>query len=151
MNYLEMVLLAGGALVLGFVTLLMWWIIRHEHRKAAMTHAERQTALERGIPLQDAELARCRALGWIGVIVPVASFSAALGATALLVPPGTTDPSVGSLIAVWSSCGAAAVCGVIAAIARLRNVSGGSKAGGPSESAYAEPFAGGGKGDIRNQ
>jgi hypothetical protein len=127
MNESGILFLIGGALTLGFLSLIIWWGIRHEQRKAELIHTERMIALERGIPLPDAEIARCRALGWIGVVVPVVSLGVAIGATALLVPPRISSPSLGGLIAVWSASAAAAVAAVIAAIVRLRSPASGSK------------------------
>jgi hypothetical protein len=136
-----LIIIGGGTLFLGFVSMLVWWAFRHEQRKAEMTHAERQTALERGIPLPDAEVARCMSLGWIGVVVPVASLALAVGATALLVEQSSSEPSDAGLVAVWSACGATAVSGVIAAILRLRGTSPVSVIDRPFGSATAESGA----------
>jgi hypothetical protein len=146
-----LVLLAGGALVLSFFALLMWWVIRHEQLKADMTHAERQTALERGIPLPDAEVARCRSLGWIGVVVPVASLSMAAGVTALLVPPRLPEPSVGGLVAVWAVCGAVAANGVVAAVLRLRSRTGAASTVGSPDAAPGTSDASDGGGNVSSR
>jgi hypothetical protein len=119
-GYQGLGLLAGIGLFLGFMALILWWSISQERQKAELAHAERRRTLERGIPLPDAEVARCKALGWIGTAVPVASLGTAAGVTALLVPPRLPEPSIGGLVAVWTACGAAAVAGVVAAIVRLR-------------------------------
>ena len=114
-------ILIGGVLLLGFFTLVVWWGLRYELRKTELAHIERKIAMENGLPLPDAEIARCRALGWIGATVPSSSLSLAVGATALLVPPRIPESSLGVLIAVWSACGVVAVSAVIAAIMRLRS------------------------------
>ncbi|MCS7020713.1 MAG: hypothetical protein NZU63_02660 [Gemmataceae bacterium] len=114
-------LLVIGGIVLAALLVLVWWGIRYEQQKATLIHTERRLALERGVPLPDAEVARCTALGWIGTVVPVFSLGVAAGVTFLLVPPHTPEPSLGGLLAVWSACGVVAVSGVVAVVIRLRS------------------------------
>lgn len=139
MDSTGIMIFATGALALGFFSLLAWWGFRNENRKAEMTHLERQTSLERGIPLQDAEVARCRSLGWIGAIVPVVSLSLAVGATALLLKQGTSESNVVGLVAVWTACGAVAVAGVVATVVRLQQTSQVSTGGNPNGDLDAAP------------
>jgi hypothetical protein len=127
MNESMIVILVTVIITMGFFALLMMWAFRQERHKTELAHAERKMALERGMPLPDAEVARCKALAWIGATVPVASLGVPSGVTMLLVPPRLSEPSVVALVAVWMACGSTAVVGVSAVVLRLRQYPDSSK------------------------
>lgn len=80
-----------------FALALITIVIRAAAQDEKCRHAERLKSLELGIPLMDAQVARSRALGAIGVWVPAASLASALFAT-FCVPPSCL------LAIVWVLC-----------------------------------------------
>lgn len=117
--------LAGGGLLVVLAALLTY---RHERRKRELEHAERMKALEAGLPLPDAEVARARAAGVATtVIVTTALASAAVG-TWLVLPRLEHPPHlIAALGIIW---GCAAGVGVVASAAGMAAV---RRSGGSSE------------------
>ncbi|HMO36822.1 MAG TPA: hypothetical protein PKA06_12335 [Gemmatales bacterium] len=116
-NFILLLLLILPLVFLGFI---IWFVLKQEAKKHQLQHEERKLSLERGLPLPDGEVSRNRALGAMGILVPLGSLGAASGVTALLLQQNSLENSERALIAVWTACGLVAACGVMAVVARLR-------------------------------
>lgn len=111
---------AGLAVLFGGVVACVRFDQKGKTRRRELEHNERMRAIELGRPLDDAAVARFRALGAVGVAVPVTSLSAAvIGGSFVLV----IQDSVLRLLAlavVWGVCGLVCMVTLPVVLARLR-------------------------------
>ena len=77
-------------------------------------------ALELGRPLEDAEVARYKALGAIGVAVPIASMSAAMIGTSFVFMFQEAEYRYKALVVIWLVCGVMGLISFPAVIKRLK-------------------------------
>ena len=119
----EMILLLanllGLTLFIGGIALCVRFDQQGKTRRRELEHVERMRAIELGQPPDDAEIARCQALGAIGVGVSIASFSAAtLGSCFAFV---IQEPLWRFLVlaVVWPVCGLIPLVALPLVIVRL--------------------------------
>jgi hypothetical protein len=99
--------------------------VRYDHqgkiRHRELEHVERMKSIEQGLSLaEDPRAVRSRALGAIGVVLPIASLSAAiLGSCFALSVKGTTE-SVTALGLIWGFCASICWVGLPLVLERLR-------------------------------
>jgi len=103
----------------GMIAVFVWLDQRGKTQRRQLEHAERMRALDRGVPLQDAETARWNALGAIGVAVPVSAFSAAALATGLLM----IKPEIAfvALVVLWPVAGVVSLVSTLVVLAYFRD------------------------------
>lgn len=111
---------AGVAVFIGGIAVCVWFDQRGKTRRRELEHAERMLAIEHGRPLDDAAVARSKALGAIGVAVPVVSLSA--GAMGSFVALAFKDPwfQFAAFAVNWVICGAVALVVVPTVLMRFR-------------------------------
>jgi hypothetical protein len=113
----------GGAsvivLMMVFGLVVVWIDQRGKTRQREIEHTERMKSLELGRPLQDAPVARAKALGNIGVAVPVTAFVCALLATAALVAAKEV-PLIPTSGAIWGSAAVASLVTAVVTAGRLK-------------------------------
>jgi hypothetical protein len=123
MELLWMILgnIVGLSVMFGGISL----CVRHDQagktRRRELEHTERMRAIELGLPLEDADVARYQALGAIGVAVPIVSMiSAALASCFVL---AIKDPlwQFGSMAVIWLTVGTVCLFAVPAIISGLLN------------------------------
>ena len=114
----------GTVAFFGGIGFLMWLEARAKHKQREIEHTERMKALEAGLPLPDAAIARAnadrsraRALGAIGVLVPLIMASVAIGAT--LLTQARLDPIVSPGVLLAIQCTVWGVCGLVALVVPL--------------------------------
>jgi len=98
--------------------------LRHESKKRQLRHAERMKAFETGQPMPEGEVARATALGFIGVLVPLAAIGIGIGATAMLwhEDASALEYNYGLLKIIWLVCGGLAAATAVTCINALRRV-----------------------------
>ena len=98
--------------------------VRHDQRgkmrRRELEHEERMRAIAAGVGLDDAAVARYRALGAVGVAVPVTSLSVAVAGSCFALAFDEPQFQFGLLAVVWVVCGAVALAALPATVARLR-------------------------------
>jgi hypothetical protein len=114
-------------LVVSFALVVL--LLNHRKKRRELSHTERMKALEVGLPLPDAEVARARAVAMIGTLVPLFTLVAAIGATALSLARlgdamfGMPAPQLGPILAtVWTVSGIVIVTTVVLCIRTLRRL-----------------------------
>jgi hypothetical protein len=121
---------------LGLAALALVFDYRKKAQERELTHVERMKALERGLPLPDAEIARAeaeksraRAAGTIGALVPLFALAASVGSTAIVLAyqrdgdmpiPFATPRSTAPLVTIWVVCGVIVTAALILSIRSLR-------------------------------
>jgi heme A synthase len=109
--------IAGGGLLVMLAAVLAY---RHERRKRELEHAERMKALEAGLPLPDAEVARARAVGLATTLIVVTAMASAALGTWLVLPRLEQPPHLlAALGIIW---GCAAGVGVLTAVTGMAAV-----------------------------
>lgn len=122
MNLQSMVTLigqiVGGIGTLVTITLWVWIDQRGKTERRKLEHLERMKAIEHGLPLNDAEVARARALGAVGVAVPIAALSGGAIATGLLL----IKPEIAMipLIVLWPVVGVVSLVSTVLVVGPLR-------------------------------
>ncbi len=104
----------------GGIAVLVWLDQRGKTQRRHLEHTERMRALELGRPLEDAEVARYKALGAIGVAVPIASMSAAMVGTSFVFVFQEAEYRYKALMVVWLVCGVLGLISFPAVIKRLQ-------------------------------
>lgn len=95
--------LGGGAVFAG-IAVLVWLDQRGKTQRRRLEHVERLKAIEAGVSLPDAEVARCQALGAVGVAAVISSMSAAIiGTLCVVLTPGDWGREV-ALVIIWLTC-----------------------------------------------
>jgi hypothetical protein len=110
----------GISVFFGGIAVLVWLDQRGKTRRRELEHLERMRALELGRPLEDAEVARYKALGAIGVAVPIASLSAALVGTAFAFGFKEPEYRYKALVVIWLICGITGLISFPAVMKRLQ-------------------------------
>ena len=110
----------GAAIFIGGITLWVRFDQQGKTRRRELEHAERMRALELGRPLDDAAVARHKALGAIGVAVPITSLSAALVVSMFVLAMRELDERVLILAGVWGVCGTICLTTIPVVLALLR-------------------------------
>jgi hypothetical protein len=132
----------GGALALGGLfgglALMIWVASRAELQKRQLgqeremkerefEHAERLKALERGVPLPDADLAAARAdtawavaAGLVAVVVPLVMVGTAVGATAIILALAQPALHLPLVCTVWGVNGLTSIVALSLSLAALR-------------------------------
>jgi hypothetical protein len=110
----------------GSIPLTVWLAVRKEMRNRELAHVERIKALEVGLPLPDAEVAqaeaeraRARWSGLVGIFLPLGMMLVALGTTVVLLYLAGGAVQIVGLCVVW---GVAGLVGMFAAIGSLTNL-----------------------------
>ncbi len=96
---------AAVAVLFGGIALLVWLDQRGKTRRRELEHVERMRAIELGRPLEDAAVARTKALGAIGVAVPVVSISGAVVGSCVALAMSEPLWRFGAFFVTWVSCG----------------------------------------------
>lgn len=110
----------GGTVFFGGIALCVRFDQQGKTRRRELEHAERMRAIELGRPLDDAETARMKALGAVGVATPIASLSAAVVGSLFVYGIEESAWRFAALAVVWGVCGLVAVAAVPAVVARLK-------------------------------
>jgi hypothetical protein len=119
----ELLIFALTFLLLLTCLAILPFLLRHNHRKAEMTHHERMKAIEKGLQ-PSIEDDRARAAGRTALFVPMVVMLAAAGVTCFLVSTHVENLFAISL-AVWVVAGTvslAAITGGVALIGRLAQI-----------------------------
>lgn len=97
--------ITASAVMFGGIAFCVWFDQRGRTRRRELEHVERMRAIELGRPLEDDSIARYQALGAIGVVVPIASLSAATVGSGFALM--LEDPlwRFLSLTIIWIVCG----------------------------------------------
>jgi hypothetical protein len=102
----------GALAFFGGIALLMWIDQKGKAREKELAHVERMKALEMGLPLPDADIARAnadasraRAAALTAILVPLAMAGAAVGATPLVFAHGAPNIHLPILCVIWGVCG----------------------------------------------
>ncbi|MCU0705255.1 MAG: hypothetical protein MUF18_14890 [Fimbriiglobus sp.] len=111
----------GVAAFFGGIALLVWMDHRAKHRRREFEHVERMKAIELGRPLEDATVARYKALGAIGVAVPIVAFSAGLLGSVMAL--GINEPmwKAVAFCINWVVCGAVPAAVVPIVLQRMKD------------------------------
>jgi hypothetical protein len=102
-------ILANGIMAIFFwggIALCVRFDQQGKTRRRELEHIERIRAIELGRPLDDTVIARYRALGAVGVAVPIASLSAAAIGSCFALLLHEPEWRFGLLAVVWVVCGA---------------------------------------------
>lgn len=100
----------GVGVMFGGIALCVRFDQQGKTRRRELEHVERLRAIELGRPLEDAAVARYKALGAIGVGVPIASLSAAVMGTAFCMHLITSmDWRLVAFAVNWIVCGAVCI------------------------------------------
>ncbi|MBX9584845.1 MAG: hypothetical protein K2X87_31460 [Gemmataceae bacterium] len=110
----------GGAVMFGGIALCVRFDQRGKTRRRELEHAERMRAIELGRPLDDAEVARVKALGAVGVAAPIAAMSAAVVGSLFAYSIGEPVWRFAALAVIWGVCGLVVLAAVPAVVARLK-------------------------------
>jgi hypothetical protein len=145
---------AGTLAFFGGIALCMWVDQRGKWRQRELENAERMKALEQGLPLPDAEIARAeaeksraRAAGAVGVLVPLFTLAASVGSTAIVLayqkhsetPIAFATPrSTAPLVTIWVVCGVIVTAALVLSIRNLRR-SPALEAGAPKPGGHGMP------------
>jgi len=128
---------AGLAVFLGGIALLVWIDGRNKAQERQLTHAERLKSLEMGQPLPDAEVARARAasqrawaVGLTATLVPLGLAGTAVATTALVFHAAAPRVHVPLLCVIWGICG---VVGLVAATTALGVLAAGREMAPPTK------------------
>lgn len=108
----------GWGVILGSISLCVYFDQQGKTRRRKLEHAERMRALELGRPLDDAAVARNKALGAIGVAVPIVSISGAVVGSCVAL--GIEMPwRLAAFLVNWIVCGAVCVAVLPLIVRRL--------------------------------
>jgi hypothetical protein len=109
----------GAIAFFGGIALVMWIDQKGKAREKELAHIERMKALELGLPLPDADIARAnaeatraRAAGLTAILVPLGMAGAAVGATPLVFHSTTANVHLPLLCVIWGVCGLVGLVGV---------------------------------------
>jgi hypothetical protein len=115
---------AGLLAFFGGIALCMWVESLAKAKVREQEHSERTRALEMGQPLPDADVAKARAAGTVGTLVPLIMVGGAVGATFLVL--NWTNPvwHVPLLGTIWIVSGVVCLVTVVASLRTLRHPGG---------------------------
>ena len=122
MNDLPTAIVNAGMILgaFGGIVLCVRYDQRGRSRRRELEHAERMRALELDRPLEDAATARYKALGAVGVAVPIASLSAAVIGSCFAFVFKDPPMQFATFAVTWASAAAVCVAVLPAVVARLR-------------------------------
>jgi hypothetical protein len=126
MNEILMILApaAGILAFFGGIALCMWVESLAKAKAREQEHSERMKALEMGQPLPDAEVAKARAAGTVGTLVPLIMVGGAIGATFLILSWADSAWHVPLVCSVWAASGVVCLVTVAASLRTIRHPGG---------------------------
>lgn len=125
----------GLAVFIGGIAVCVRYDQQGKTRRRELESAERMRAIELGMPLNDAAVARYKALGAIGVAVPIVSLSAAAIGSYFALLFKEPEWQFGLIAVIWVVCGT--ICLVV-----LPTVTAGLRESSPHPTQVADPLDG---------